>query len=238
MKARLIPILVLMVVGCKEKGDPSEPLNEVPPTLTVSERNITADGVSTTVVSIEKGSGREREVVLGTTSGVFVPSNTSSVALPLSDNAPSIAILRSPTSEGKAYIVASVGKDLLRDSVTFTRAHPEAIRIESDKFAVAAKPTEEARITVQLSRLSGSLQSGTQIEMNARNNDGVTVGRFSTIPIADANGTASVRYTPGNTSYRGPVTITAAVTTPNRTISSATVVDVIDPPADSTSNRN
>lgn len=205
---------MLLMTACEGSG--SNPNAPEVLALSVSAPSAPADG--TTVLQITgfvdpDTRGDRRQLTFSVSGGVLTEGDGKTVAVTADEDGAAQVGLRAPTDPGVARIRLTVGSITRQDSVLFTRAVPDAITVEPERFAIAAGLQNEIRVTVQLRRALGRVSPGTPVAFRAfRAGTTIEVGRFGVPSLSDANGVVTVRYTPGDTSYRGPVRIVAIFT--------------------------
>jgi hypothetical protein len=121
------------------------------------------------------------------------------------------AALRAPSDTAVAWVRVKLEDALREDSVVFGRAAAEQVLVEPDHFSIAAGIRNEIRITAQLRRASGKVAAGTPVTFHAyKYGTNEEIGVFGVPSLSDATGQVTVRYSAGDTAYRGPVRIVAS----------------------------
>lgn len=215
---RIISLAALMTfafASCSDNKDAVAPLAAAyDMKLAITPRSISADGASQARVTATLPAAApsfRRNVTFTSTSGSFVQGSTaaSTVTVTADADGTAFALLRAPRDLGVAIVQASNGGAVRTDTVTFTRAVPERIDVDVDKFNVKATFADYLTITVRLGRASGKVSAGTPIRLRVAPAAAASQGIFGSIPLSDSSGTVSTRFTPGPTTHRGPMTITA-----------------------------
>lgn len=165
----------------------------------------------------------QRTATFTSSAGTFVPSGT----VPVSASNLATADLRSPTVIGTARVQATVAGVTRETLIDFERALPDALTVAVQSATVKASPINEVTVTVLLLRDVGTVSPGTLVTLTARTGDGVQVGSFRNVTRSDTNQQATAQYSPGDTSYRGPVIIEARAE--GTRARGSTTVQVVDP---------
>jgi hypothetical protein len=195
--------------------------------LTLSADSAPADG--STLVRAEARTEEEDEsvdVTFSTTRGGFVGAEAASAKVPTVEGL-AVAELRSPTTPGVARVRVVRGTAIREDSVLFVRARAQSITVEAERFALAAGIANSVNVTATLRRGSGAVTAGEEVTFRAREEGtGILIGQFSTPTPSDASGRVTVRFSAGDTSYRGPVRITATYGSDPSAISASVVIQI------------
>lgn len=165
----------------------------------------------------------QRTATFTTSAGTFVPSGT----VPVSASNLATGDLKSPTVIGTARVQVTVAGVTRETLIDFERATPDAVTVLVQSATVKASPVNEVTVTVQLLRDVGTVNAGTLVTLTARTEDGVQVGSFRNITRSDTNQQATAQYSPGDTSYRGPVIVEAGAE--GTRARGRTTVQVVDP---------
>lgn len=226
----------LVALTSCDKADLGDPSATLPiDRFSISSHSIPADGATLTTVSAylpAEAQNDRRQITFSTSGGAFVvgASTSSSITVSVASEGRAIALLRSPTDSGLAFVRASAGSGSLADSVTFVRALPDRLDVEPVSLAAKADPSQPISVTVTLRRSIGIVTKGTPVQIIATRVDGGDAGRFVGAPISGENGIVNFKYTPGSIPYRGQVTITATASGINGgTVRGSAIVDVIAP---------
>lgn len=123
------------------------------------------------------------------------------------------ALLRVGREEGVFQVTGTVGTFVDSSAVQLVRAFPTGIQLELGAFAVGASIAREVPVVALLQRGVGTASAGAVVRFSAVDSTGspFASGAFRQVTRSDADGKASAVFTPGNTSYRGEVYISAEV---------------------------
>lgn len=148
-------------------------------------------------------------VALSTTAGTFAGTNSATtVNVPVNDSGYAYARLRAPAEPGTALVTATVGSSVRQSEIVFAPAPPESVLLSGD-FAVKAGALNSAAISALLLRATGAPSSGVSVQFSADTVGGKSgdFGAFSPRTATSTSSTVLTRFTAGETSYRGDVTI-------------------------------
>lgn len=182
--------------------------------FTASPSSAPADGAtsSTFVVKISPQiASSARTVQFHTTAGSFVrDGNDTDEDVPATaDNTASI-LLFSPKEVGEGRVRATVAGVSREVRIRFDRALPGSIVLSMSKTTV--KDNEEVTVTATLLREIGTVSKDTPVTFRAtqdEDND-KEFGLFnSSVALTNADGVATITFTPGNSGYTGAATMTA-----------------------------
>jgi hypothetical protein len=200
--------------------------------FSLSEREAPADGASVVQVTAavhRNTRGDARKLTFSTGSGSFLEGAEKTLTVTADENGLARVGLRAPVQPGLVRVRVSAGTVERVDSVFFTRALPEQVLVDVEKFAVSAGIRNEVRVTALLRRGSGAVTPGTTVSFRAvREGTQEAVGQFGIPTLSDAGGQVTARYTPGNTPYRGRVMIVATATGAGGPVAGQAVIEVID----------
>ncbi len=137
--------------------------------------------------------------------------------------------LRAPNAVGLVFVRASVGDVTLQDTVLFVRALPNRVDVEPNVFTVQVTPSATVTISAYLRRDIGVVTPGTPVAFSISAPGGADAGVLGAPSPSDSQGVATVKYSPGVTSYRGPVTInaTVAVDGVNQSVGGGTTIQLL-----------
>jgi hypothetical protein len=202
-----------LVTGCYDP-DPAGPDVDVDGlSLSLSAESAPADGETIVLVLVDVPSsarGEGRKITLTTSLGTLEGATSGTLALVANAEGRATAELHAPTRTGIARIRSTVAGVIREDSVRFTAAPPTRIDVDAAKFTVAAGMRNETTVTATLRRVPGKITPGASVVFTAARGDtSEAIGFFSTAAPSDANGVVTVRFSAGDTSYRGPVIISA-----------------------------
>jgi hypothetical protein len=216
---------LILFYGCyKEDIIPS---NEVIINMTGNNVSIPADGASKQLITIEipvTSSDANNSIVLTTNKGLFdiVNKNTTSVTaqnVTVNGTLHKIASVNliSSTDIGTAYVTATIKNFSQVDTVFFTNAYAEQIKLYVDKLNYQISNTGEVIVTVKINRLPGNgITTANQIiSLVALDNNNNPVGHFRNFnTITDASGSCINYFSiPMASPYIGTVKFTATVQT-------------------------
>lgn len=226
----LLAVLALLP-GCDDgTTDPNDPRVL---SLSLSAASAPADGATLVHVtaSVDPDTRGDRRSLTFTVSGATLTEGDGKSATVTADE-DGIARLsiRAPQEPGMARVRLSVQNIVRQDSVEFTRALPQRLDVEPEKFALSAGVKNELRVAAQLRRATGRVSPSTPVTFRAfQAGTSTEVGQFGVASPSDANGVATVRYTAGSTSYRGPVRIVASAPGEGAAqVIGETMIEVID----------
>jgi hypothetical protein len=203
-------------------------------TLSASPPTAPADGASTTVVTAQVNTAAVpavREVKFSTTLGTF-PGATS-VTVPVDAQGTARVHLRAPADSGSAIVTATAGGATRTLVVGFVPAPPTRLEVTADAFVLNAGLTRSVNVTATPLRETGSPSPGTVVTFSADTvgGQGGGFGRFSASSVLVRSGSATSRFSAGETSYRGPVILRATATLAGQSVSDSTLITITDPPA-------
>ncbi|WP_316847120.1 hypothetical protein [Pedobacter psychrodurus] len=95
-------------------------------------------------------------------------------------------------------------------TVNFIRALPDYIQLSS-AATLASGPTSSLAVSITLKRNVGKPNADVALEYSATDSNGAVIGSFSNGTLSTAEGTASVNFNPGGSTYKGLVRITVWV---------------------------
>jgi hypothetical protein len=130
--------------------------------------------------------------------------------VPATANNTATILLFSPTDVGEGIVRATVAGVSREVRIRFDRANPDSIVVSMSKTTV--KDNEDVTVTATLLRTLGTASKDSQITFEATqdDNDDKVFGFFnSSVALTDANGVATITFTPGSSGYEGPATMTA-----------------------------
>ena len=222
---------VLAAAGAACDGDgPTDPNAPGVLSLSLSRRQVPADGASVVEVTgtVDPDTrGDARKLTFTTGAGVFTDGGAKTVTVTANEQGVATVGLRAPTEAGVVRVRVNTGTVERVDSVYFTRAAPEQVLVEPEKFSVQTGIKNEIRVTAQLRRAPGVATPGTLVTFRAvREGTQEEVGQFGVATLSDANGVVTVRYTPGNSAAPGPVRIIATAAGANGPVTGSAVVEI------------
>ena len=251
-RAFVATLILLAMTSCDsgDFADPSLPIAMAPKSvaldsLTGSATSVDADGASqiTLVAHVPNGvRDSVPSVSFSTTGGTFAgaPPGASTLTVNTDTGGRARAVLVAPTTQGTIYIQAKAMGTTLVSNVLATPALADTIIVSTARPTVTADRSTPDTITVTatLLRKVGAVSAGVGVQFSADSLivdpvavDKIKVGPVFTAPtVSGAGGTVTIRYSPGLTLYRGPVTIVAATRTSKGIASATTTIFVVAPP--------
>lgn len=231
--AFLVATALALTSACEDITDPPKAPDPVKfPGLTSVSAPAEAPGDGATLVRIQATvdtslTGETRVVKFTTTAGTF--SDKTEITVRADSAGLAIAQLRAPSDSVTALIIATAGSTARRVEVRFTAALAERVDLDPSSFSVEAGASEEIDLTATLRRTRGTPSPGSRVSFAAQDSTGAPIGRFSSAPPSNATGTVVTRFSPGDTSYRGAVTITATTSGISGPIAGTTTVVITSP---------
>jgi hypothetical protein len=213
----------ILTCGCYKEKQVSS--NEVIISMTGNQSSIPADGISKRLITIEIPSitaDANNSIALITTKGVFdmVDKNTTTVTAQnviINGTLHKIASVNliSSINEGIAYVTAAIKNYNQVDTIIFTKAYAEEIKIFVDKLNYQVSNTGEVVVTIKINRLfgDGSPTSYQAITLTALDSTQNPVGRFRNFStITDASGSCVNYFSiPVANPYTGKIKLLATV---------------------------
>ncbi|MHA4812377.1 hypothetical protein ACX0G9_30065 [Flavitalea flava] len=190
-------------------------------------RTVPADGVTTLDIKTlinNNTVATQRKVTFATDQGTFSNSQSTQEVTPDAKGF-AVTTLKSAV-EGTASVTITHRNITRTMAFTFTRAYPDGIALNSD-FTINAGIGNKITIQAQLIRSIGKSSPGIGILFTAADNMGHTLGQFKNAILSSTDGLASIDFSAGSGSYRGPVTITAVVKD-MPAVTASMVVTVVD----------
>ena len=226
---KIIALLCLLIIsGCYKETPVAT--NEVILTMTGNQSSIPADGASKQLITIEIPSNTtdaNNSIALTTTKGLFeiVNKNTTTVTaqnVKIDGTLHKIAsvTLISSNDVGIAYVTASIKNYSQIDTINFTNAYAEQIKISVDKLNYQISNTAEVIVTVKINRLPGNgtptpSQTITLTALDSTQNPNNQVGRFRNFDTVTDSSGSCVNYfsIPLTNPYTGKVKLLATIPT-------------------------
>ena len=228
-------VILLTVAGCElEKFTLPTPAVSALDTFIVSSRSLVADGASQVIMTAivpPPMRGKVTSVQFTTTSGSFGASATSITAA-VNDSGRARAVLTAPGAPTVIFVSASAFATVKTDSIFASVALPDTMSVSAAGALLRADTltvVNEVLVTAQLTRRNGMAGSGLTVEWSASAANGVSPV-FSAVTLSSASGVATAKYSPGLTSYRGPVTVTAKTKGANGGTLTASAIVYLLPP--------
>jgi len=198
--------------------------------MTGNQTFIPADGVSKQLITIEippTTIEANNTIALTTSKGLFdvVNKNSTTVVaqnVTINESLHKIAsiYLVSSNDTGSAYVTASIKNYIQTDTIKFTNAFAEQIRISVDKLNYQISNTGEVTVTVKISRFAGHGtptpgQNITLIAMDSTQNPNQQVGQFRNFTTRTDGAGNCLNYfsIPFTNAYYGKVKFLATVPT-------------------------
>jgi hypothetical protein len=188
-------------------------------TLTIAPTTVAADGssrVHLVATMSQSVAAVTREVIFTATNGAFATGqdngNEKRARIAVSGTAAAVDLV-APDTPGPVSLTAEVTGFTARGLITFGRALPDTIFVETT-LATVSRTSGTATITVQLLRDIGRVSDNTVVVYTATDSTGAAIGAFSDVKLASAsNGkvTSTAAFDPLDTAAPGPATITATV---------------------------
>jgi hypothetical protein len=218
----LFGVAVLLLTGCYKEKPVTQ--GQVIVSMPENKSTIPADGVSRQKITVEinaNATDASNSIVLTTTKGLFegVAKNTVTLSAQntqLADGIHKIATvyLISSTDEGTAYVTAAIKNYTQVDTIYFTRAYPDLIRLQVDKLNYQSGSTGEITVTVQIKRNpgNGTPSLAQTITLTAFDAAQHTIGNFRNLNLStDANGSCINYFSlPVGNTYIGSIQLIAA----------------------------
>jgi hypothetical protein len=228
--ARLALAALLAAAGACNGHEVTDPNASGVLDLALSAHQAPADGATVVQVTgtVDRDTrGDARKLIFTTGAGAFTDGGEKTVTVAVDENGVATVGLRAPTDSGVVRVRVSAGAAERVDSVLFTRAAPEQVLVEPEKFAVSAGLLHEIRVTAQLRRGLGVVTPGTAVAFRAfKEGTQEEIGQFGVATLSDTAGVVTVRYTPGNTVYRGRVRIVGTAAGTN--VTGEAVIEITD----------
>jgi hypothetical protein len=147
-------------------------------------------------------------VILRTTNGRFTNTYAFDTIF-VASNREAISALRAPNTPGVATLTATLGSESMHSSVTFVPAYAEFLSLTPSSFQLTGSAGSSITIEAKLTRTIGQVSPGTPVEFNAFMSNGLAIGLFSNAKPSDGEGKVTIAYSPGTTTYEGPIIIEA-----------------------------
>jgi hypothetical protein len=156
-----------------------------------------------------------RAVRFNTTLGTFAQSDSRELEQSPNAGGDVVTILlKSPETPGTGVVSAFIQTVTRQERIQFGLALPDIITVGVTPPSVSVADGDTADVTITLTRVPGrgKVTPGLQVQLTSLAGT-LAVGTFSPAqPIVDDGGKASATYSPGNTPFRGTVSISARVT--------------------------
>ena len=168
------------------------------------------------------------QVQFQATAGTFQPEGTASVSRTADGSYRVTADLASPLAIGRGRVTATANNVSQQTTIDFHRALPDLITVAtSGTFEVQPSTSQGVTVVGTYLRNVGKVTAGTVATFRATTGAGATIGFFRDVTTVRADGTASATFLAGQTTYRGPVTITVGAE--GTSVTGSTGLTVVDP---------
>lgn len=160
----IIILLSLALITCDKDVD----VNDVLYNLKIANKELTADGQSTTKITVNlssRSSADRRNVIFSSTSGIFTSSSTSKYTTKaefFNGTLTATATLRAPISPGKIGISVQpefdspVKEFVVSDTIVALKSIPASIKLNSSASGIFGNFLSEVRLTGQLKNAQGN----------------------------------------------------------------------------------
>jgi len=224
-------LLLLLAPGCYRQGDYAK-APEVVIQFAALPASVPADGATLTPLSATAPEAKSAgpgnaSVQFAASQGRLIPDG----AVPLDANGTASLQLQSPALPGVALIQATVSAGgnayTITTTLAFVPALPESLSLTPQTLSVQGKLADTATLNIQAHRAVGKVTEGQGLTLTAVDATGAALGLFTNAHVyCDANGAATTSYSPGDTAYRGLVTLRA--TADGSAISGTATLQVVD----------
>jgi hypothetical protein len=230
-------ILGTIMVRCFNPDDYDSGKSSTQVKLSPTDTAVVADGVSSAKIEFRVVSNRPTAlypITFKTTAGSFIGGQGDSIVISPEKNFIAYASLVNTKAETATVIVKMPSVTFSSTSkVEFTKAYPDKIFVSVDSFAIKSSFNSEIMITANISTATGGVaSSGTTVNFNAYDNNNNPIGYFLNMrnnSISDIKGKATIRFSAGQTAYRGLLRIIANTTKENGDIiSDTTFINITD----------
>lgn len=186
-------------------------------TISASEGDVLADGSGSGTVAANITSNAapdRRQVTFKTSMGSFKGGAGDSIVLS-PDSGLIVKAQLVSTSVGNAKVTATLrGVTTATPAVvSFVRAYPTGIKVSVDSFVIYNVYSSETLITATMTSANGKPSKGQMVHFKVTYEDGVPVGAFLNnidSVACDASAKAQIRYSAGEATRLGNLTITAS----------------------------
>lgn len=176
----------------------------------------------------------DRTVEFETTHGTFLLAQGSSKVRIVADASNvANAFLQSPVQIAEAVVTATVKSFVQQQTIAFVWAAPDTISLSIETNKLNLKASEQIQLKAELIRDEGrgTVTKGMEVSFTATDTLGEPIEgvRFLNVTRTDDQGKASAVFAPDNTTYRGPVTITARPAKLNLPVAGHVVLRIVSP---------
>jgi hypothetical protein len=189
-----------------------------------------ADGasISSFTVQLSPSLPLGTQVQLQATAGTFQPEGTASVTRTADGSYRVTADLASPTTIGRGRVTAAANNVSTQTTIDFQRALPHHITVATNgTFEVKPSTSQGVTVVGTFLRDVGTVTAGTVATFRATTPDGASIGFFRDVTTIGADGKATATFLAGQTTYRGPITITVGAQ--GTSVTGTTGLTVVDP---------
>lgn len=192
-----------------------------------------ADGATLTPLRIDLADEiplDQRAVSLEVTSGVFEPSNNSTITIPKSQASTIDLVLRSASLSQVGTLRATVAGFTTSVNVRFDPALPDTILVDASGSSLQSGSSHSLSLTARLIRSIGTVTPGTFVSFSTSDSAGtpVLIGSFRDVGVSDNFGHVTATYSAGNSSYRGRLFLVGRVVSVAKVISGEIEVEITD----------
>lgn len=190
-----------------------------------------ADGasISSFTVQLSPSLPLGTQVQFQATAGTFQPENTATVSRTADGSYRVTADLASPTTIGRGRVTAAANNVSRQVPIDFQRALPNVITVATNgTFEVRPSNSQGVTVVATFLRDIGTVSANTVATFRATTDTGASIGFFRDVTTVNASGTATAVFLAGQTSYRGPVTVTVGAQ--GSAVTGTTQLTVVDPP--------
>ena len=177
--------------------------------------SVPADGTTITEVVAQIDTsvkGIPRIVTFTTTAGKFAGTGATSASVSPDVSGRASILLIAPLDPVQAIVSVTMGTTTLYRTLQFVQTQPASIQLSPSALSLQAGPGNELMLTAVVRRAAGPPLQSIRVKFSASDStDKRPIGIFSPSPLTDANGSASVRYTTSDTTYKGLVLIRSIV---------------------------
>lgn len=189
-----------------------------------------ADGATTSTFTVQISPSLPigSQVAFHATAGTWTPEGQANATRTADGSYRASADLKSPTTISSGRVTVTVSNVSQQATINFERALPDIITVSSNgQFQV--KPSTSTGVTIvgTFLRNIGTVTAGTVATFRAVTSDGWAIGFFRDITTVGNDGTARATFLVGDTTYRGPVTITVGAQ--GSSVTGTTGLTVVDP---------
>jgi hypothetical protein len=196
--------------------------------LGTSSPSILADGFTSAQIEVEQPIDTKDDfisITFTTTKGTFENGTKtitkSSLVVKNGDQYTRKAIvqLTSTTQIGDAVVEATIKNTSKKITVKFEKAFPEDIQLTTSALSLAPGFNNSITLTTNILREKGIPSAGHEATLQVFDKNGTEIGSFlNLVTTSDGNGNLSNKFTLGNQSYSGNLTVRATTKNQSGTI--------------------